>query len=220
MKKNLFLLVLAGALMLSACGASGETEPAARQETVASSETVAASEPVTLRELEPHLELVASAVADFYGLDPDPDEICYPIYESKEAWENREAPTGLTLLPNYDDYSDCFYRPIRQFSGKADWLDTVRPLLTEDLLSKWEEARIWENNTLEFAGHPYFVFGPMGYGAYEVQLDTAVLTPEGEGRCTVTADTLYFGEPDMPVRIQFIRQEDGWRVSEYELIYP
>ena len=99
MKKKLFLLVLAAALLLSACGAPTKTEAAEN------AGTAARQEAVTLQDLEPHLKLIASAVSDFYGLDPDPDYVCYPVYESKEAWANREAPTGLTLLPNSNDYS-------------------------------------------------------------------------------------------------------------------
>ena len=145
---------------------------------------------------------------------------CVPVFRSQEDFLNREPPVGLTLDPEQDLYSDWALVPVRNVSDQAQWLDLIRPLVTEELMAKWQEQRIWEDNVLEFVGNPYFIFGARGYGAVTLDLDSAVLTVDSEDRCTVTVDSYLFENKDHPYAIYLAYEDGAWRVADYEWMVP
>lgn len=172
---------------------------------------------VTAADLEPQLEAFRSVYLESFMAEFDYDNGVYTrLYNSEEdAYSAEAAPAALvpsseleghTYGEPYNGYvvdpADAACLEVKNFASIADMKENLSKYLDESFY----EALV-DIDFFEFDGKVYAVRGGRGYGTVTCGEITAI-QPAEDGSLEVTAERLYFDEPDGAF-ILTLREVDG-----------
>lgn len=176
-----------------------------------SGSTNAAVDPdALLSELMFHVDLINSCYAETCGAQMDDSTLYRRVYASEEAFMNGEAPIDVVtdsemVYADRHDLSDAGLYEITNFKTNAEAFDYLTNYMTDELAES-----LFPNEFLEMDGKLYMVYDSRGYGAYQLDPATAVLTDVSDTYCTMKIDGLLFDERT-PCQIDFMKDGDGWK---------
>lgn len=110
---------------------------------------------------------------------------------------------------NSTDPTDSVLYEILNFRTNAEAIDYLEQYMAPDI------AKRLFHEFLEMDGKLYMVYGGRGYGATQLDLDTASITVS-DNTCTVTLDFCLFEEKVNTCTVFFEKQEGNWIVTAIE----
>ena len=166
-----------------------------------------------LNTLRFHLELINQCYAETCGAKLGNTEYCL-VYRNQEAAMEGDAPIAVVEKSAMDsgnstDPTDSVLYEILNFRTNAEALDYLEQYMAPDI------AKRLFHEFLEMDGKLYMVYGGRGYGATQLDLDTASITVS-DNTCTVTLDFCLFEEKVNTCTVFFEKQEGNWIVTAIE----
>ena len=107
---------------------------------------------------------------------------------------------------NLTDPTDSVLYEILNFKTNAEALAYLRQYMTPDIAGELF------HEFLEMDGKLYMVYGGRGYGAEQLDLDSASVSVSGD-TCTVTLDFCLFDEKVNTCTVSFAKQGENWIIT-------
>ena len=232
----LTLILFPGCSFLSDLLSPGSADPAATGEPTSSSSSAAAgpseeeapvpapsgeaaSAPAPEAALSPeelldtlyfHLNLINQCYAETCGAELGDTAYCL-VYTSQEAAMAGEAPIAVVEesaadRSNITDPTGSALYEILNFKTNAEALAYLRQYMTPDIAGELF------HEFLEMDGKLYMVYGGRGYGAEQLDLDSASVSVSGD-TCSVTLDFCLFDEKVNTCTVSFAKQGEDWIIT-------
>ncbi len=154
---------------------------------------------------------------EYYDTD---DMIKKAVYESEEAFNNYEAPIMLIDLNEpipdgyFPDLTEVLYMPVYNFNSKEQLYEHFSLYFTRQYMSEVKE-RV-ERAFFELDGALYLMRGGMGYGMFNLDLDSVDYTNMIDNMLIV--DIHYFGEPDGNMLVKFEQESGSLKIDSVNFI--
>ena len=107
---------------------------------------------------------------------------------------------------NLTDPTDSVLYEILNFKTNAEALAYLRQYMTPDIAGELF------HEFLEMDGKLYMVYGGRGYGAEQLDLDSASVSVSGD-TCSVTLDFCLFDEKVNTCTVSFAKQGEDWIIT-------
>lgn len=157
-----------------------------------------------------HLDLINQCYAETYGAELGSTAYRL-VYTSLEAAMAGEAPIAVVEESaadhsNITDPTDSTLYEILNFKTNAEALAYLQQYMTPDIAGELF------HEFLEMDGKLYMVYGGRGYGAEQLDLDSASVSVSGD-TCSVTLDFCLFDEKVNTCTVSFAKQGEDWIIT-------
>ena len=161
-----------------------------------------------------HLDLINQCYAETCGAELGSTEYSR-VYTSEEAMMAGEAPIEIVERSSIDgsnltDPTDAVLYEILNFKTNAEALAYLEQYMAPDVAQA-----LFPNEFLEMDGKLYMVYGGRGYGAEQLDLDSASISVSGD-TCTVTLDFCLFDEKVSTATVSFEKQGEAWIITSID----
>ena len=166
-----------------------------------------------LSTLQFHLDLINQCYAETCGAVLGSTEYSR-IYTSAEAMMAGEGPISIVERStlngsNLTDPTASVLYEIQNFRTNAEALSYLEQYMTPEIAKKLF------CEFFEVDGKLYMVYGSRGYGAIQLDLDTASISISGD-TCAVTLDQCLFDEKISTCTVSFKKQGESWIITDIE----
>lgn len=158
-----------------------------------------------------HLDLINQCYAETCGAELGSTEYSR-VYTSEEAMMAGEAPIEIVERSTIDgsnltDLTDSVLYEILNFKTNAEALAYLEQYMVPDVAQA-----LFPNEFLEMDGKLYMVYGGRGYGAEQLDLNSAAISVSGD-TCSVTLDLCLFEEKSGTCTVSFAKQGENWIIT-------